>query len=113
MSKQPKISHLNVGRVMPKAVVGENKESAGKEFDDGVHRRDGEGAGAAFAAEKQPAEDRHVVVGLDGVWQRGQREAGGTMEIAFRNARDANVQEAADDDAEEEKEERITELTLP
>jgi ribosomal protein L12E/L44/L45/RPP1/RPP2 len=61
---------------------------------------------AAFAAEEKPTEDGDVVVGLDGAL--AARAAGGGADDgeAFGNAGDANVKEAANDDAEEEKEER-------
>jgi hypothetical protein len=86
-------------------VEGEDKECAGEEFDDGVERRDGEMAVAAFAAEDKPTEDGDVVVRLDG--RLATRAAGGGADDgeSFRNAGDANVEEAADDDAEEEEEE--------
>ena len=63
-------------------------------------------AATAFAVEEQPAEHGDVVVRLD--WRfasrtfRTRRDDGNS----FRNARDANIQKAADTDAEEEKEKR-------
>ena len=61
---------------------------------------------AAFPTEENPSENRDVVVRLDGRLaaraMRSRRNDGD----AFRNAGDANIQEAADDNAEEEKEER-------
>src|ERR1700739_891797 len=61
---------------------------------------------SAFAAQQQPAKNRDVVVGLDGAFAArtvGCRRNDGN---AFRNARDANIQEAAKNNAEKEKEER-------
>ena len=61
---------------------------------------------AAFAAEKDPTEDGDVVVRLDGCLTARAVGRWGNNGFAFRNAGDANIQEAADDDAEKEKEER-------
>jgi len=60
---------------------------------------------AAFAAEEEPTEDGDVVVRLDG--GLAARAARGRVDDgeALGNAGDANVEEAANDDAEEEKEE--------
>lgn len=86
-------------------VVGQEKECAGQELDDGVHGRDRKGAIATFAAKPEPAEDGHVVVGLDGGFAAWAAGAWGNYGFAFGNAGDTNIQEAADDDAKEEKEE--------
>src|SRR5258708_1728438 len=87
-------------------VISEDEDQPCGEFDERVHRRDGQAAVTAFAAQNQPAEDGNVVVRLDRIeaaWAPGAWRNDGD---AFRNARDANIQEAADDDAEEKKEER-------
>lgn len=60
---------------------------------------------AAFAAQEKPTEDRDVVVGLDRCFTTRAAGGGADDGESFRDARDANVQEAADDDAEEEEEE--------
>ncbi len=54
----------------------------------------------------EPAEDGNVVVRLDGSEATGAARGGGNDGFAGRNAGDANIQETADDYAEEEKEER-------
>jgi len=96
---------LEGGKRDTKGAVGKDEVGAGEELDDGVHRRDGEVALATFTAQEEPTEDGNVVVGLDGSF--AARAAGGGADDgeSFGDARDANVEEAADDDAEEEKEE--------
>jgi len=61
---------------------------------------------AALAAEKKPPEDRNIVIRFDGV--AAARAAGSRRNDGnpFRNARDTNIQEAADHNAKEKKEER-------
>ena len=58
-----------------------------------------------IAAEEEPTEDGDIVVGLDGGF--AARAAGGGADDgeSFGDARDANIQEAANDNAEEEEEE--------
>jgi len=88
-----------------KFVVGQQEEQAGSKLDYRVHRRYRETTVAAFATKENPAQDRDVVVRLDG--DQAARAAGAWRNYgqAFRNACDANIQKAADDQAEKEKEE--------
>ena len=57
----------------------------------------------AFAAKQEPADDRNVVVGFDSAGALRTAGAGRHDRRAFRNPRDADVQEAADDESEEKK----------
>jgi len=86
-------------------VVGEDEEGSREELNDGVKGRDGQSARAAFAAQEEPTEDGDVVVGFDGGFTT--RAAGSRADDGegVRDAHDANIQEAANDDAEEEEEE--------
>ena len=95
------------------AEVTGHEEEAGGELDQRVHRGDGERAGAAFAAEPEPAQNGNVIVGLDG--RKAARAAGAGRDDgeAFRDARDAHIQKAADHDSEEEEEEEDHSVTLP
>lgn len=85
-------------------VIGENKNAAGKKFDDRIHWGNRERAIAAFTAKQEPAQDWDVVVRLDGIEAtratRGRRDDGNIV----GDASDANIQKAADDDAEKKKE---------
>ena len=85
------------------AEVAGDEEEAGGELDERVHRGDGEGAGAAFSAEPEPAQNGNVIVGLDGRMAARAAGAGRDDGEAFRDARDAHIQKAADHDAEKEK----------
>ena len=86
-------------------VTGEDKEHPGEEFNDRVHRRDGKMAGTAFAVKQEPAEHRDVVVRFDGCFAPWTTRSGRNNRNSFRNAGDADIQEAADDDAKEEEKE--------
>ena len=94
---------LEGGQGNAEGVVGEDEVGAGEKLDDGVHGRDGLATVAAFSAQEEPTEDGDVVVGLDGGFTT--RAAGSRADDGetFRDARDANIQEAANDDAEEEE----------
>jgi hypothetical protein len=93
--------------------IAEDEEAAGGEFDEGVHRRNREPAGAAFAAKPEPAEDGNVVVGLDGGLAPGAPRTRGHDGQTLWNPRDADVQKAAKNDAEEKKEGDDHRLTVP
>ena len=89
-----------------KCVIGQNKENTCKRFDSRIHGRDSQVAIAAFAPQQQPTQDGDVVVGPDGHPATRAMRGGGNDRNSFRNARDADIQEAADDQAKKEKEER-------
>lgn len=61
---------------------------------------------SAFPAQQQPAEDRDVVVSPDGVLAPWAVRPWRNNRNPFRNAGDTNIQEAANDDAKKEEEER-------
>src|SRR5262249_30986629 len=80
-----------------------DEEKSGEQLNEGIHRGNRELAGAAFPAEPKPAEDWDVVVGLYGREAaraaRDRRHDGN----ALGNARDAHIQEASHEDAEQEE----------
>jgi hypothetical protein len=85
----------------PEAPRDEREERARAELDERVARGDRLGAGAAAAAQREPRDDGDVVVGLDlgaaaraGARRGDDREAGG-------NAVDDDVEERADEHAED------------
>ncbi len=96
---------LEGGQGDAEGVVGEDEEGSREELNDGVEGRDGKSARAAFAAQEKPTEDGDVVVGLDGVLTTRAAGSGADDGEAVRDAQDANIQEAANDDAEEKEEE--------
>ncbi len=96
---------LEGGQGDAEGVVGEDEEGSREEFNDGVKGRDGKSARAAFAAQKAPTEDGDVVVGLDGGFTTRAAGSGADDGEGVRDAHDAKIQEAANDDAEEEEEE--------
>ena len=61
---------------------------------------------SAFAAQQQPAKYRNVVIGFERRFTAGAFRAWRDDGNSFWNARDANIQEAADYDAKEKKEDR-------
>jgi hypothetical protein len=84
--------------------IAEQKQSGGCQFDGGVAPGDALAAVAAASAEKNPAEDGDVVEGADG---RGAvRAAGARADDGFvtGQAGDADVEEAAEGEAEEDDE---------
>ncbi len=96
---------LEGGQGDAEGVVSEDEEGSREELNDGVEGRDGKSARAAFAAQEEPTEDGDVVVGLDGVLTTRAAGSGADDGEAVRDAHDANIQEAANDDAEEKEEE--------
>src|ERR1700757_2281322 len=60
---------------------------------------------AASASEKNPAEHGNIVIGLDGPFAARTPGRRRNDRNVFRNAGNANIQEAADNDAKKEKEE--------
>ena len=96
---------LEGGQGDAEGVVSEDEVGAGEEFDDGIHGGNGQAAMAAFATQEEPTEDGNVVVGLDGDSAARAAGSGADNGEFFRDARDADVEEAADDDAEEKEEE--------
>lgn len=91
------------GKRKAKAEIASDKEQRGGEFDGWVHRGNRGVAGTAIAAKQEPADDGHVVVGLDAGGAMGATGARGNDRSALRNPRDADIQEAAGDESEEEK----------
>jgi hypothetical protein len=86
--------------------ICKDEEKPGEEFDDGIHRRNRQAATAAFAAQQEPAEDRNVVVGLDGLKAARATRAGRNDGQSLWNTRDADIEEAAYGYAEKKEEER-------
>ncbi len=101
------------GQSDAEVVVREDKEHPSKEFHRWVHWGDGQVAGAAFAAEEKPAQDRDVVIRSNGSLTTRAAGGGGNNRKALRNAGDADIQERADDDAEKKEEERDHCLNVP
>lgn len=81
----------------------EKKEQGADEFDDGVTRGDASAAVAAASAENEPTEDGNVVKGSYGGVAlragRARRDHG----HATRQPVDADVEKAAEDEAETKK----------
>ncbi len=80
----------------------EGEPGGGGEFDQGILRRDGLGAVAATAAEQQPAEQRDVVVPADEAAALRAARTRSDDAFAVRKTRDADVEEAAEEQAEQE-----------
>jgi len=96
-----------------KAEIATYKEQPGYEFDQRIHWRDGQRAGATFAAKPQPTEDGDVVVRLDGCQAAWAARAGRNDGLALWNARDAHIEKAANYDSKKKKEEEDHGLTVP
>ena len=58
---------------------------------------------AAFAAQDQPAYDGNIIVGLDRAAATRATRTRRNDRLTRRDARDADVQKAADDESEEQK----------
>jgi len=104
---------LRGGGGEPVFEIAQDKKAAGSELDQRVHRRNRESAGAAFTAQPEPAEHGDVVVRLDRGLAAGATRTRGHDGQTLWNPRDADVQKAAKNDAEEKKEGDDHRLTVP
>src|SRR5205823_13402071 len=77
-----------------------DERDGGEQLDRGVPRRDPLAAGAAAAAQKQPREDRNVVVRLDRRLARGAVGAREGDRLPEREPVGHHVEERADDEPE-------------
>ena len=86
-----------------KTQVAGDKKQSGNELNGRIHDGNRRVAIAAFAAEQDPTEHRNIIVCLDCRTTLRATRPGQHNGHACRNPRDADVQEAANQEPEEEK----------
>lgn len=79
--------------------IADDEKASRGELDQRIHRRNRKSAGAALAAQPEPAEDGNVVVGLNRLLAAGAARTRGYDRQTLWNPRDADVQKAAENDA--------------
>ena len=99
------MSHFSVRRLMSNSYQVRTKMRPVENSTRGYIGEMGRAQLRHLAAKEQPAEDGDVVVGLDRLEAARAARAWGNNGDTFRNAMDTDIQEAADDDAEQKKEE--------
>ena len=95
-----KMAHFSASAFEPEDEIAGQEQQSGGQFHHRVHGRDMRFALAAAAGQQQPAHDRDIVVRLD--WLAARWAVRWRQHDRFRKryAQDADVQKAADDQAE-------------
>lgn len=99
--QEAEYGHSDPGDGEAEAKIAEQEERRGSQFDRGIAPGDGLAAAAAAATEKNPAEDGDVVAGADHRAATGAVRTRVDDGLVARQARDADVEEAAEGEAED------------